>query len=153
MNMSGTKNTAHSGQSKSSGLQTRFLIGLAAILIVFSAIASTAIYFQSKNRIEEDAFRQAELVMTAMEANRSYVREVLRPKMYRTIDEDNFIIEAMSSSYISRAVMDRFQEKVSDFNYRRVAINARNPDFEAKGQELGHGDFAKWGPPVLWGLM
>jgi len=136
MNMSGTKNTAHSGQSKSSGLQTRFLIGLAAILIVFSAIASTAIYFQSKNRIEEDAFRQAELVMTAMEANRSYVREVLRPKMYRTIDEDNFIIEAMSSSYISRAVMDRFQEKVSDFNYRRVAINARNPDFEAKGQEL-----------------
>ncbi len=121
---------------KSSGLQTRFLVGLAAILIVFSAIASAAIYFQSKNRIEEDAFRQAELVMTAMEANRSYVREVLRPKMYRTIDQDNFIIEAMSSSYISRAVMDRFQEKVSDFNYRRVAINARNPDFEANDQEL-----------------
>ena len=122
--------------SRSPGLQTKFLLGLAAILIVFSAIASTALYFQSKMNLEEDAFRRAELVMTAMAANRSYVREVLRPKMYETIDEDQFIIEAMSSSYISRAVMDRFQQQLTDFLYRRVAINARNPDYEADELEL-----------------
>lgn len=134
--MTDTPETGRLSLSRSAGLQTKFLIGLAGILIVFSAIASTAIYFQSKNNLEEDAFRRAELVMAAMEANRSYVRDVLRPKMYETIDKDNFIIEAMSSSYISRAVMDRFQKKLSDFSYRRVAVNARNPDFDANEQEL-----------------
>jgi PAS domain S-box-containing protein len=42
----------------------------------------------------------------------------------------------MSTSYISRVVMDRFQHTLPSFEYRRVAVNAKNPDFEANGIEL-----------------
>lgn len=120
---------------KQTRVQTKFLIGLACIMLIFSALVSITIYLYAKRTLEHEAFEKSELVMTAMEANRSYVREVLRPQMYKTLADDTFILEAMSSSFISRSVMERFGENLTDFSYRRVAINARNPDYEANGIE------------------
>lgn len=117
-------------------LQTKFLLGLAAILVFFSAFASITIYFLQKKALEDYAYQKSELVMTAMAANRSYVRKVLRPKMYEALGQDQFILEAMSSSYISRNVMEQFNDSIDNFNYRRVAINARNPDYEANDREM-----------------
>lgn len=123
-------------QARYTSLQTKFLLGLAAILIFFSALASTTIYFFQKKSLEDDAYQKTELVMTAMAANRGYVREVLRPRMYETLGQDVFLLEAMSSSYISRKVMERFNEDLYDFIYRRVAKNSRNPNYEANEREV-----------------
>jgi PAS domain S-box-containing protein len=123
-------------QARYTRLQTKFLLGLAAILIFFSALASTTIYFFQKKSLEDEAYQKTELVMMAMAANRSYVREILRPKMYEKLSQDDFLLEAMSSSYISRNVMERFNENLYNFIYRRVAINARNPDYEADEREI-----------------
>ncbi len=123
-------------QARYMSLQTKFLLGLAAILVFFSALASTTIYYFQKKSLEDEAYQKSELVMTVMAANRSYVREVLRPKMYSILGQDDFILEAMSSSYISRNVMERFNENLYDFTYRRVAVNARNPDYEADEREI-----------------
>jgi len=120
---------------RQAGIQTKFLFGLAAILILFSAIASITIYYYQKQALEQEAYQRATLIMTAMDASRGYVREVLRPKMYKIVDEDDFILEAMSSSYISRAIMELVNDEVDDFSYRRVSINARNPKYEAVGLE------------------
>ncbi|PHR28458.1 MAG: hypothetical protein COA36_06165 [Desulfotalea sp.] len=117
-------------------VQTKFLLGLAAILIAFSALASVTLYVLQKKELEEHAYQKSELVMLAMAANRRYVRTVLRPKMYEILGHDQFILEAMSSSYISRNVMEHFNDTVHNFTYRRVAINARNPDYEANSQEV-----------------
>jgi signal transduction histidine kinase len=92
-------------------------------------------YFYQKQALEDDAYQRAALIMTAMDASRGYVRNVLRPKMYEIIGEDGFILEAMSSSYISRAIMELVDEEIDDFSYRRVSVNARNPDYEAVGLE------------------
>jgi len=117
------------------GIQSKFLLGLAAILIFFSALASTTIYFYQKENLESEAYQRATLIMTAMDASRGYVRDILRPKMYDIIGEDDFVLEAMSSSYISRAIMELVNEEIEDFSYRRVSINARNPDYEANKLE------------------
>lgn len=117
------------------GIQGKFLLGLAAILLFFSALVSTTIYFYQKETLEDEAYQKASLIMSAMDASRGYVREVLRPKMYEIIAEDDFVLEAMSSSYISRAIMELVNREVDDFTYRRVSINARNPDYEAVGLE------------------
>jgi len=116
-------------------IQTKFLSGLAAILFLFSALASTTLYYYAKKTIEIESYAKAELVMTAMEANRRYVRDVLRPKMYEVLADDTFVLEAMSSSFVSRAVMDRANLSQQNFSYRRVAINARNPHYEANPLE------------------
>ncbi len=134
--MTTKKNKKDQEQARYTSLQTKFLLGLAAILIFFSALASTTIYFFQKKSMEDEAYQKTELVMIAMAANRSYVTEVLRPKMYATLGQDAFILEAMSSSYISRTVMDRFNRDLHDFIYRRVAVNARNPNYEADEREV-----------------
>lgn len=116
---------------KQTRVQTKFLLGLAAILLFFVGLVSITIYFNARRSLETEAYDKAELVMTAMSANRKYVREILRPKMYETLQDDTFLLEAMSSSFVSRSVMERMNEKLKDFSYRRVAINARNPHYEA----------------------
>lgn len=117
------------------GLQGRFLIGLAVTLLLFSAFAASLIYFYEKEGIEEEAFQKTEIVMTAVGAVRQYIRDTLRPRMYGLLGDDDFVLEAMSSSFISRAVMDNFKGVLPDFSYRRVALNARNPAYEATEHE------------------
>ncbi len=123
------------------GLQSKFLMGLACIFVCFCIAATTLLYLHEKKMLEEEIYHKTELIMAAVESTRGYVREVLRPKMYEVLDEKTFILEAMSTSYISRVIMDRFQHKLPSFEYRRVAVNARNPDFEANGLELEKIDY------------
>jgi len=117
------------------GLQSKFLLGLACIFICFCVVVTSLLYFYEKKRLENEVYYQTELIMAAVESTRAYVRDVLRPKMYETLGDETFILEAMSTSYISRVVMQRFQETLPSFEYRRVAINAMNPDFEADALE------------------
>ncbi len=116
-------------------LRSRFRIGTAVILLISCVISALLIYYREKALLEERAYAKTELVMAAVEASREYVRDELRPRMYADFGPDFFMLEAMSTSYVGRAVMDRFGRNVPDFQYRRVAINARNPDSEANPLE------------------
>ncbi len=115
--------------------QARFLFVIAAILIVFSSLVAIIIYSHEMDTLEANAYEKTDLVMKAIEANRDYVQDILRPTMYKELPSHKFILEAMSSSYISRMVMERFNLKSQGFIYRRVAVNARNPDYEANPLE------------------
>ncbi|MBV5329085.1 MAG: DUF3365 domain-containing protein [Chlorobium sp.] len=118
------------------GAQRKFLQGLAGILFFFCMLWSTTIYFYQKNRLQEEAFRRTELVMAAVNANRAYIQDILRPRMYGLLGQDDFILEAMSTSFASRVIMEKFKEEIPNITYRRVAVNAMNPGFEADKQEL-----------------
>ncbi len=120
---------------KSLSLRSKFRIGTAVILLVSCIISALLIYYREKALLEERAYAKTELVMAAVEASREYVREELRPRMYAVFGPNYFMLEAMSSSYVGRAVMDRFGRHVPDFQYRRVAVNARNPNSEANPLE------------------
>ncbi|RUM41231.1 MAG: hypothetical protein DSY80_09175 [Desulfocapsa sp.] len=117
-------------------LKLQFQVGLGIILFCFCLFTTTIIYHFQKSLLVEESFRQTEVVMTSLESTRGYIREVLRPRMWEELGEDQFITEAMSTSYITRVIMDRFKDVLPAFKYRRTAINARNPDFEANTQEL-----------------
>ncbi len=116
-------------------MKVRFQIGLACILVFFGAIVALITYFYEKSFFEEETFQKTQLVMAAVESTRTYVHTTLRPRMFEELGPDRFVLEAMSTSYISRVIMDIFHEKLPEFNYRRSAINARNPDFEATPRE------------------
>lgn len=119
----------------SPGVQGKFLLGLAGILFFFCLLWAATMYSYQRNRLQEEAFRRTELVMEAVSASRAYIREILRPRMYDLLGRDVFIIEAMSTSYATRVIMEKFREGMPNITYRRVAINARNPGFEADQQE------------------
>lgn len=118
-------------------LQARFLLGLGAIVILGGIFFSASMYFHLKSLLHTQVVDKAELMLSQVDSVQQYVRKVLRPRMFQTIPEDQFIIEAMSSSYISRKVMDGVGMDKSQFLYRRVSENARNPTFEINALERG----------------
>ncbi|MFP4306759.1 MAG: DUF3365 domain-containing protein [Desulfococcaceae bacterium] len=125
-----------SGRRWNLGLQLQFQLALGALFLLFSLVAAMLIYAHEKRQLEENALRKSHLVMAAVESTRAYVRDTLRPRMYAELGPEGFVLEAMSTSYITRAVMDRFKETLPEYRYRRVAVNARNPVSEPTSSEL-----------------
>lgn len=122
--------------SKPKTIQTKFLAGLAAIALIGGLLFSSGLYFHLRGLLETEVSSKAELILAQVEAVRTYVRNTLRPTMYGILPEGDFLIEGMSTSYVSRQVMENVDIPQEDFNYRRVAINARNPKFEATAREI-----------------
>ncbi len=127
------RKNASSGSTLS--LRTKFNVGIAGFLLVICFISALLIYRHEKKLLEEIAYTKTEMVMASVEASRAYVRDELRPRMFAEFGPDFFMLEAMSTSYVGRAVMDRFGQDLPDFQYRRVSINARNPLSEANALE------------------
>lgn len=116
-------------------LYSKFLLGLGAIVLLLGLFFASSLYFHLSSLLDTQVREKADLVFSQVSSVQSYVREVLRPKMYETLPDGEFVIEAMSSSYISRAIMDRLDVTHSTYHYRRVADNARNPQFQINQEE------------------
>ncbi|ADH85451.1 c-type heme family protein [Desulfurivibrio alkaliphilus] len=117
------------------GLQQRFRLVMALALVLFCALAAGVTYYSERRSLEAHTFQQAELVMATVGATRKYIQEDMRPRLLAVMAPEQFVLEAMSSSYIARKVMEYFGEENPNFRYRRVSINARNPEFEATALE------------------
>ncbi|MBZ4681939.1 MAG: two-component system, NtrC family, sensor kinase [Thermodesulfobacterium sp.] len=126
---------------KNLSLSTKFTLYLLFVITLFCFLFSTIIYYFLKNQAMEEARREAELLITQIDALGDYVKEELRPSLFRFFKESNikedFILEAMSTTHIRTKVMRRFKTKFVDYDYRRVSLKPINPqhlpnDFERK---------------------
>lgn len=120
---------------KPHSLQARFLLGLVLILACLGGFFALSLFMHLERLVENEARDRAALILAQAEAVQSYVRNTLRPAMYRNLSEDTFVIEAMSTSFVTRAVMNDNNLAHDRFTYRRVAVGARNPAYEATGVE------------------
>lgn len=116
-------------------LQKRFLLGLLVVLGFMGLLFAFSLHFHLQQLVEAEARERAALILAHADAVQSYVRNTLRPAMYKVLPEDRFVIEAMSTSYVTRAVMTDHNTQHERFTFRRVAINARNPESEATQHE------------------
>lgn len=114
--------------SRSFSLQTRFLVGLTVFATLAGVFIFSILYFHLKSLMESEVSDKSHLMLSMADAVQDYVRRELRPEMYKALPSEKFIIKAMSSSYISRHVMERLNVDASQYYYRRVALNARNID-------------------------
>ena len=71
-----------------------------------------------KNVLEEEVRDKAMLIFAHVDSIQHYVRDVLRPAMYERLPA-SFVIEAMSSSYISRTIMAPVNDTSDGTIYRR----------------------------------
>lgn len=124
------------GQGHSLGLRLKFQLGLAAIFIGFGIVIAGLIYTHERRLLQDSALNTSRLVMASVESARAYVRDTLRPRMYRLLGPEAFVLEAMSTSYVSRVVMDHFGRTLPEYRYRRVALRARNPQSSPTPMEL-----------------
>ncbi|MGD9950321.1 MAG: DUF3365 domain-containing protein [Desulfobulbus sp.] len=115
-------------------LQTKFISGLIFATLVLGVVFSLGFYTHMRSVLEEEVRDKARLIFTHVDSIQHYVRDVLRPTMYNAFP-DSFVLQAMSSSYISRKIMAPVNAPHDGTIYRRVAIDARNPDYEANEKE------------------
>lgn len=125
-----------SGERAGMSLRAKFLLGIGIILLWFCSLSALLVYLQEKYLLEDTAHAKSQIVLATVEATQGYVKDVLRPRMYEILGRDAFVIEAMSTSFIGRAVMERFNTTMPEYQYRRVAVNARNPASEANSMDV-----------------
>ena len=116
-------------------LQTKFVFWLIVSMLCVGTFLSTALYFNMKNILLSEVKDKTHLLFAQVDSVQHYVRTVLRPSMYAMLGTDRFVRESMSSSFVSKQIMEDLKFPKQDYHYRRVAINARNPKFEANELE------------------
>ncbi len=120
---------------KPHSLQNKFLSGLGLVMAGVVVFFAVTLNLHLQRLMEGEAREKASLILSQVEAVQHYVRTQLRPAMYRMLPESQFVMEAMSTSYVTRAVMSDLNLAKDSFTYRRVGIGARNPDYEANELE------------------
>ncbi|MFO7988543.1 MAG: c-type heme family protein [Thermodesulfobacteriota bacterium] len=117
-------------------LRLKFITGLVVFIMALGVCISLIMYFHINSIMESEISQRSKMLLAQSDAVQDYVKSELRPEMFAALPEGRFILKAMSSSYISRAVMTRLNLKdASRYHYRRVAMNARNPSSVPDGIE------------------
>lgn len=137
---------------KSLKLTTKFMLGIGIILLCSAGVASVVSYEYMKNLYIKEAYEKTDLVLGHIDATMEYVRDELRPQLFHALPKDSFIREAMSTSFVNKGVMKRFDKRFPDYVYRRVALNPMNPknradEFESeyiKKFSMGHNRAGEW---------
>ena len=114
----------------------RFTIVVCAFAVLFSAVVLYRAWSSTKAHTEELTAVQAELALEFDLALREYAGESIRPEVAKLIGEDEFIVEAMSTSHIARKVFEKVQSKFPDYVIKFPSDNPRNPVNKAGPEEL-----------------
>ena len=133
-------------------LRFKFITGLVVSILALGVCISLIMYFHINSIMETEISQRSQMLLAQSDAVQDYVKTQLRPEMFAVLPEGRFVLKAMSSSYISREVMDRLNLRdASQYHYRRVADNARNPDSEPDPFESGLIRFFKENPGArIW---
>ena len=122
--------------ARSINLRLKFIMGLVMFATALGICISVIMYFHYNSIMESEISQRSRMLLAQSDAVQDYVKTVLRPEMFETLPEGRFILQAMSSSYISRQVMARLNTRdASNYHYRRVSRNPRNPASTPDGFE------------------
>jgi PAS domain S-box-containing protein len=120
---------------KKLSVKAKFQFGAGCILFLYCVTAATIAYHFLKGMVENEIYKETQLLESVSDATRTYVKDVLRPHVAALMPPDGFMPQAMSTSYVGREVMSRIRERFPEFEYRRAAANPMNPINQADGFE------------------
>jgi HAMP domain-containing protein len=121
---------------KRMSLQRRFTVILIIIFLVSLPLVGIAAYSVLQNNINEAVVEQASFFLNTMETIRQHVGKVMRPAAQENMP-GKFDVRLMSTSYAARGVAERLKEKFSEYTFRHISVNPRNPVNKANSFEAG----------------
>ena len=120
-----------------SKIQQKFLIGLAAIFLLLGGIFLVALNMHLREMLHIEAEANAKIVFSHLTSLQDYVRTTLRPAVRQALPPDEFLLEAMSTSFVTRKVLVDMNTQHDQYLFRRVALSPRNPASAANVLERG----------------
>jgi len=127
-------------------IQRKFFLGLAGIFLVLGVVLLFSLDLHLREMLHIEAESKAELVFAHQASLQEYVRETLRPAVREALPDEEFLLEAMSTSFVTRQVLSVLNSHRDQYLYRRVALLPRNPDSQANALERGLIDHFKKHP-------
>ncbi|CAB5105931.1 hypothetical protein D3OALGA1CA_3933 [Olavius algarvensis associated proteobacterium Delta 3] len=121
---------------KKFSIKTRFRIGAAVISLVICTSVAIIVYVFLKDLATERIYRETEIFIGTADATRLYVKDVLRPTIADMVSSDDFIPNAMSTTFVGREVMSRLRNRFPHFSYKRASDNPTNPMNRADSLEV-----------------
>ncbi len=112
---------------KKLSVKNQFRLGTALILVFFCSGFSLLEYKYQKDFATQSIYKETALHLATADATRTYVKDILRPRITELLPDGEFVREAMSTTYLGREVMARIREKFPDFTYKRAAFDPVNP--------------------------
>ncbi len=106
------------------GVKFSVLVGVFAV--AFAAVVVCLTWHSTKQSLMHLTERQAELALAFDVAIRDYAAESIRPAMAARIPADEFVVEAMSTSYIARNVFEKVTVRFDDYFIKFSSENPRN---------------------------
>lgn len=120
---------------KHANLQTKLIARLLIVLLGFGLLFFFSLNHYLRSLMETEVADKGRLILANLIAVQTYVRETLRPGVREITPPENFVIEAMSTSYVTRKVMSDLNTARDQFSYRRVSLEPRNPEYAANDLE------------------
>jgi HAMP domain-containing protein len=116
-------------------LHTKFTFSLLiATLIVFCF--SLFLSFRHVETIaKNNAYKTCNMILAQVEASRNYVRDHLRPVMFKHVEKGEFVPEGMSASFVARSQFELFLKEYPDYYVKFASNNPRNPINQANDKE------------------
>jgi signal transduction histidine kinase/DNA-binding response OmpR family regulator len=106
---------------------TKFFVASGTLALLFAGLLWHRTSSSARRHMEELASMQGKIALEFDLAIRAYVAESIRPAMQERIAKDEFVVEAMSTSYIARRVFDRVGQAFPDYIIKFSSENPRNP--------------------------
>ncbi len=116
-------------------LRRKYFFSAGLVLVILALVLALLYYRHMRSVLINEALDKSAVVLEEVEAIRGYVKDELRPVVSSLVGRDRFVIEAMSSTYVSLRIMERFGQKMDGIRFRRVSLNPLNPDNMADSYE------------------
>jgi signal transduction histidine kinase len=116
-------------------IQRKFFLGLAGIFLVLGGVLLVSLDLHLREMLHIEAESKAELVFSHQASLQEYVRDTLRPAVREALPDEEFLLEAMSTSFVTRRVLSELNSNRDQYLYRRVALLPRNPESQANALE------------------
>ncbi|GAB6036360.1 DUF3365 domain-containing protein [Fundidesulfovibrio butyratiphilus] len=102
-------------------LQTKFLLWLAAIMVLVGLISISLLRLHLRAMLEEDVRGKARLILSNVDALEGFMDQALQPAMCEVLAGERFMRESM---HMSRTVMVPGEPEKEQFHYRRAGFGA-----------------------------
>jgi PAS domain S-box-containing protein len=117
-------------------IKLKLLLFIGMIIIVCSTILFYRTYTSVTLNIENSTKQQLNLALNFDLAIREYVAETIRPVMFDLLEEEKFIPETMSTSFIARNIFEKVRNNFPDYIIKFASGNPRNPLNQAGPEEF-----------------
>jgi len=117
-------------------LRTKFLATVGVMFTLYGAFVLYQTWSQARRYVQELTRDQAAMALQFDLAIRKYVDEEIRPRVLKMVGDNEFIPEAMSSSFIARRIFRDVRKVFPDTVLKFSSTNPRNPANQSGPEEL-----------------